>query len=71
MRAMLIDSNVSKKFWGEAVLTAAYLLNRSPSSTVAVDKTPYELWLKKQPDLSNIKCFGSTAYMKIIKPQKN
>ena len=34
VRCMLIASGVDKEFWGEAVTTAAYLINRSPSSAI-------------------------------------
>lgn len=41
-RAMLFQNKVPKKFWGEAVLTASYLINRLPSS-VLDSKTPMEV----------------------------
>lgn len=33
-RAMIIDSSIPKCFWGEAVRTSAYLLNRSPTTAL-------------------------------------
>lgn len=33
-RSLLLTMNVPKHFWGEAVLTAAYLINRMPSSVL-------------------------------------
>uniref|UniRef100_A0A1B6C2D3 Integrase catalytic domain-containing protein n=2 Tax=Clastoptera arizonana TaxID=38151 RepID=A0A1B6C2D3_9HEMI len=63
-RAMIFDSNLTKEIWGEAVLTAAYLLNRSPFATV--DKTPAEKWYGKMPDLSRLQVFGSVGYSKIL-----
>lgn len=35
-------------FWGEAVTTVVYLLNRSSSKSID-DKTPYELWTGSPP----------------------
>ena len=55
---MLLSSNLSKHFWAEAVVTAAYIINRSPSSALEF-KTPQEAWYGKPPDLSNLKVFGS------------
>ena len=34
-RAMLLDAKLHQKFWAEAIPTAAYLRNRSPTSAVA------------------------------------
>ena len=34
VRTMLIDSNMPKRMWSEAVFTATYLINRSPTSAL-------------------------------------
>ena len=39
VRCMLFNANLSKHFWAEAVTTAAYLVNRSPSVALHF-KTP-------------------------------
>ncbi|KAH9770761.1 hypothetical protein KPL71_012475 [Citrus sinensis] len=61
VRCMLFSANLSKHFWAEAVTTAAYLINRSPSSALNF-RTPQEVWSDKPPDLSNLKIFGSPTY---------
>lgn len=61
VRCIMINSGLSKGFWGEVVCTAAYLINRSPSSSINF-KTPQELWSGKPPDLSHIRVFGCAAY---------
>lgn len=63
VRALLINSNLPKNLWGEAILTATYLYNRTPSSSIGF-KTPYELKYKELPDLDNIRIFGSLVYYK-------
>jgi hypothetical protein len=40
-KCMLFDAQLSKKFWAEAVATAAYIVNRSPTKSVN-GKTPIE-----------------------------
>lgn len=60
--AMLLKSNKNKKMWGFAVLTAAYLLNRSASS--AMETTPAEKWYGRKPNISNIREFGQIIYTK-------
>lgn len=62
VRALLKDGDTSKKMWGEAVRTAAYLLNRSP--TEALDTTPFEKWNSVKPDLSRLQFFGCDAHAK-------
>ncbi|KAJ8893012.1 hypothetical protein PR048_005593 [Dryococelus australis] len=61
-RALLFDFGLVKELWGEALRTATYLLNRSPSATV--DTTPAKLLYGKRLDLSNLKLFGSLEYAK-------
>lgn len=62
-RALLFDANMPKYLWGEALFTAVYLLNRTSTSTK--NRTPYELWNNRKPDLSNLRIFGSKVYCKI------
>ena len=49
--------------WGEAILTATYLYNRTPSSSINF-KTPYFLKYKEQPNINNIRVFSSLTYYK-------
>lgn len=62
---MLLDAGLPKRFWGEAVSTAAYLQNRLPSRSI--NKTPYELWNGFKPDMSNIRMFGNKMFTHILK----
>jgi hypothetical protein len=60
-RCMLQNRCVPNRFWVEAVFTAVYLLNRSPTMAVK-QKTPEEAWSGRNPKVSHLKVFGSTAY---------
>ena len=65
-RAMVIAADLPKLFWGEAVLTAVYLINCLPTKALKTDKTPYdsyELWYKKKPKIKRLKVFDTTAYV--------
>jgi hypothetical protein len=55
-RSMLSGARLTQEFWAEAVNTAKYLVNRSPSSTL-VDLTPHEVWFGKNHSLSHLKVF--------------
>ena len=61
--SMLSYAKLPKAFWGEALLIANYLQNRSPTKAISVNKTPFEIWFGKQPSLSYIKIFGCQAHV--------
>lgn len=64
-RTMLIASGTDPKFWNEAILTANYLKNRSPTSAIGEQfktKTPAEIWFGQKPVLSHLRIFGSECY---------
>lgn len=72
-RTMLLASNLGKRFWNEAVNTANYIKNRSPTSAYGdqfKNKTPAEIWYKSKPDLSHIKVFGSICYNHVPKEKR-
>lgn len=62
-RCMLLGSSLKKTFWFEAVCTAVYLINRSPTSALSDMKTPAEMWYGFKPDLSKLRIFGCVAYL--------
>ncbi|RVW64351.1 Retrovirus-related Pol polyprotein from transposon TNT 1-94 [Vitis vinifera] len=74
-RSLMIASNVPKQLWGEAVLTATYLINRMPSRILQF-KTPCQILLAAYPSariISSIpiKVFGCTAFVHIHKSQRS
>ena len=69
IRCMLADSRLPHKFWAEALSTAAYLLNRSPTKALH-NKTPFEAWFGKQPNVNHLRVFGCSAYVHIPKDER-
>jgi transposase InsO family protein len=65
-RCMLSGAGLGQEFWAEAVGTACYLVNRSPSSMLD-DKTPQEVWTGKEPSLTHLKVFDYDAYVHVPK----
>ncbi|XP_013622886.1 PREDICTED: uncharacterized protein LOC106328890 [Brassica oleracea var. oleracea] len=55
-RSIMFQANLPIKFWGESVLTAAHVINITPSSLLQ-GKTPYECLFGKAPSYANIKTF--------------
>lgn len=66
-RCMLFWSNLRRDFWIEAVLTAVYLLNRSPTRALIGEKVPAELWFNSKPDLSKLRVFGCVGFVCTLK----
>src|SRR6185312_13171936 len=60
VRSMMSQSDLLLSFWGYALETVAFTLNRVPSKSV--DKTPYEIWTGKSPSLSFLK-FGVVKHL--------
>jgi transposase InsO family protein len=65
-RCMLSGVGLGKELWVEAVGTACYLVNISPSSALD-DKTPQEVWTGKEPSFTHLKVFGCDAYVHVPK----
>ena len=55
-------------FWGYALQTTTFTLNRAPSKSV--ETTLYELWFGKKPKLLFLKVWGCDAYVKRLQPDK-
>lgn len=66
-RAMILQSKLPKDMWGEAILCATYIANRSPTTALPQNVTPAELFYNKKPNLQNLRTFGCIAYYHIPK----
>ena len=65
---MLIDSKLDIRYWGEAILCAIYIKNRSPTNAILL--TPHEYWFGTKPNISHLRVFGSIAYVLIPKEKR-
>jgi len=68
VRSMMALTDLPLSFWGYALETAAFTLNRAPSKSV--ETTPYELWFGKKPHLSFLKVWGCDVYVKKLLSDK-
>ena len=66
---MLKLSKLPKSFWGKAVNTAVYLINRSPLIPLNFD-IPQRVWIGKDVPYSHLKVFGCKAFMHVSKEQR-
>lgn len=60
-RALLFQGHLSTDFWGECVLTAAYLINRTPS-VLLHNKSPYEVLFGQPPAYDMLRVFGCLCF---------
>ena len=60
-RSMMVQANLPISFWGDALLTADYILNRVPSQSIS--STFYDLWHGKKPNLEHLCPWGSIGYV--------
>ena len=66
-RSMLKASGLPGSFWGEAVNTAVYILNRTTTRGTR-RKMPYELWNGSTPAINHLRSFGCVVHVKNVGP---
>ncbi|KAJ3474391.1 hypothetical protein NLI96_g12482 [Meripilus lineatus] len=64
MRAMLLPSGLPPSLWGEALMHAVWLKNRTATRALP-NTTPYEQSTGSKPDLSILREFGCKAYVRV------
>jgi len=67
---MLSVARLTQEFWAEAVKTARYVVNMSPSSAL-VDTTPNEVWSGKKLSMAHLKVFGCDAFVHVPKEKSS
>lgn len=60
-RTLMLHSAAPVQFWPEAVATAAYLINRSPTRVLGND-IPFTKWYDMEPLLDHLRTFGCIGY---------
>ena len=68
INAILVSSGLSSNMWGEAFLSACHIQNKVPHKKI--DKTPYELWERRKPDLEYLKVWDCLAKIMLPEPKK-
>jgi transposase InsO family protein len=66
-RSMMKAKAMPAEFWGEAVSTAVFILNRAPTKSLK-GTTPFEAWHGRKPDVSFLRTFGCVGHVKKTKP---
>src|SRR3954464_13859228 len=68
VHSMMSLTDLPLSFWGYALETAAFTLNRAPYKSI--ETIPYELCFGKKPKLSFLKVWGCEAYVKKLQLDK-
>jgi hypothetical protein len=66
-RSMLKVKGLPGWFWGEAVNTTVYVLNRCPTKSVD-SMTPFEAWHGRKPVVHHLRTFGCIVYVRNTTP---
>ncbi|KAI5333799.1 hypothetical protein L3X38_023931 [Prunus dulcis] len=68
VNSMLLSSGLPENLWGEVMLIACFILNRITLKDN--EKTPYELWKRRSPNLRILKVWGCLAKVLIPDPKR-
>ncbi|CAL1392755.1 unnamed protein product [Linum trigynum] len=70
VRCLLSHSKIPQSFWGEALLAAVYVWNRSPSVPLKYD-APEKVWIEKEVSYKHLRVFGCKAFVHIPKDERS
>lgn len=70
VRCLLSEAKLSPSFWGEALYTAAHVINLSPAYALDGD-VPENVWLGKKPSYDHLRVFGCKAFVHIPKDERS
>ena len=64
-----VSSHLPPKFWTEALSTAIYVHNRSPTKALS-QMTPHKVWTGKKPSVHHFRVFGCHSYIHVTKDER-
>jgi hypothetical protein len=62
-RCLLVEAQVHKRYWSKIMCAAVYLKNRTLTNTIE-KKTPYEIFFKRKPNVTNLRLHGSKIFVR-------
>jgi hypothetical protein len=70
-RCLLKQQGLGNHLWAEAIATAVYLKNRSPTKALKDFNVPEEVWTGRKPSVKHLRIFGCDAYVHVPKDQRS
>ena len=61
---MIADASADPTFWGEAMMTAAHVVNRMPTSANTKNMSPFQVRFNRIPSITHFQPWGITAYVR-------
>lgn len=68
-KSMLFEKGLLRSFWGEAINTTIYLINRCPTKALN-NQTLFEAWSSRKPLMNHLKVFRCVCYAQILKEKR-
>ena len=65
-RSMMKVKSMPARFWGEAVTTAVFILNHTPTKALK-GKASFEAWYGHKPSMSFLRTFGCIGHVRKTK----
>lgn len=69
-RCLIAEAKIDIRYWPEVILTASYLKNRTIANTIE-NKSPYEIFFGKRPNIENLKLYGSKVFFRVPESKIN
>ena len=66
-RSMMKAKGMSARFWGDAVTTVVFILNRALTKALT-GNTPFEAWYGHKPSVSFLWTFSCIGHIRKMKP---
>lgn len=69
-KALRFQASLPIHFWGDCLLAATYLINRTPTPLLS-GQSPFEVLFHKPPSYNHLKVFGCLCYATIVPHQRD
>lgn len=69
-RCIMVQAGIPLQFWLEVCLVVIWLMNRCITAALPNDKTPFEMWYFRKPNIAHVRIIGCEAQCLIRKEDR-